>query len=52
MPHLTSINVQWNGGEYAYIPNFYTYMYSKNQIVESLVLSNGLIGDEILLGIV
>jgi len=51
MRHLRDINVQWYG-VYSYIPNFYTYMYSEHQLVETLAIANGLMGDDNLLSIV
>jgi len=47
MKHLNVFNIVWSE-ELAYIPNFYTYFYSKDQLVASLVLGNSLIGDEVL----
>lgn len=36
-------------GEYGFIQNFYSYMFSQNQIVDALVLGNSFIGDELFL---
>ena len=51
MKHLKVFNIMWLG-ELAYTPKFYTYFYSKDQLVSALVLGDCLIGDEVLIEIV
>lgn len=51
MKHLNVFNIMWQG-ELAYTPKFYTYFYSKDQLVSGLILGDSLIGDEVLIEIV
>lgn len=44
MRHLNVFNIMWQG-ELAYTPKFYTYFYSKNQLVAGVILGDSLIGD-------
>ena len=51
MRHLVVFNIILQG-QLAYTPKFYTYFYSKNQLVFGLILGDSLIGDEVLTEIV
>lgn len=51
MKHLNVFTIAWQD-ESAYIPKFYTYFYSKDQLVAALILGYSLIGDEVLIEIV